>query len=131
MKPIHKSGFRKKAVARATLREGKGKIRINKVLLSSIENQFVKQKIMEPLHLAGDMATKVDVDITLNGGGMNGQIDAARVALCRALVDYDKKLEKVFLNYDRSFLIPDVRLKETRKPNRHGKARAKRQKSYR
>ena len=88
-------------------------------------------KIMEPLVLAEDIANQVDVDIDVCGGGVISQAEAARLALARCLVRYNKKLEKIFLTYDRNLLVADVRRKETHKPNRHGKARAKRQKSYR
>ncbi|MEM4366460.1 MAG: 30S ribosomal protein S9, partial [Candidatus Woesearchaeota archaeon] len=43
----------------------------------------------------------------------------------------DKSLQQAFLSYDRALLVSDIRKKEERKPNRHGKARAKVQKSYR
>ena len=43
----------------------------------------------------------------------------------------DKKLEKTFLDYDRHLLVADVRRKESRKPNRQSKARARKQTSYR
>ena len=81
--------------------------------------------------LAGDLANGVDIHVSVNGGGFNAQAEAARLAIARALVKHSKKLEKVFLTYDRHLLVADVRRKETRKPNTHGKARAKRQKSYR
>ena len=131
MKTVHTSGTRKRAKARATLKKGTGRIRLNKVLLQSLNMPMIKAKIMEPLFLAGNLVNGLDISITIDGGGVNSQIEAARVALCRGLVQVDKKLEKIFLEYDRGFLIPDVRLKEASKPNRHGKARAKRQKSYR
>jgi len=46
------------------------------------------------------------------------------------LVEYDKKLKKQLLSYDRHLLVADVRRKEQRKPN-DSKARKARQKSYR
>lgn len=90
-----------------------------------------RAKIEEALILAGDTASKVNIDVTVNGGGVNGQAEAARTAIAKALAQFDKKLHSKYLEYDRAFLVPDVRRKETRKPNCHGKARAKRQKSYR
>lgn len=131
MTTIHTSGTRKKAIARATLRKGTGMVRINSLRISHIEPLVLRQRIMEPLMLAGDSALKVNIDVQTHGGGINGQADAARVAISRALVQHDKALEQVFLDYDRQLLVPDVRRKEPAKPNRHGKARAKRQKSYR
>ncbi len=131
MKVIHVSGKRKKSVARATLKQGNGKIRINDVPLELIEPKIARMRLKEPLILAEDTANKVDIDINVFGGGVMGQSEAGRLTIAKALALYDKKLEKVFQNYDRHLLIADVRRKETRKPNRHSKARAKRQKSYR
>ena len=73
---------------------------------------------------------EIDIDIQVNGGGANGQADAIRLAIARALVEHDKKLKKTFDDYDRLLLVADVRRKEACKPN-DSKARAKRQKSYR
>ncbi|MBD3310040.1 30S ribosomal protein S9 [Candidatus Woesearchaeota archaeon] len=131
MKIVHMSGKRKKSVARATLREGKGKVRINKVPVETFMPMLSRMKIMEPLTLAGDAVNNIDIDVDVCGGGLSSQAEAARLAIGRALSRYDKKLEKVFLNYDRHLLVADVRRKEPAKPNCHGKARAKRQKSYR
>jgi len=131
MKLIQESGSRKRAVARATLFEGAGVVRINKQLVSSMPENLYRAKIEEPLILAGDTAKKVNINITVNGGGMNAQAEAARQAIAKALTHYDKKLHSMYLEYDRALLVADVRRKETHKPNCHGKARAKRQKSYR
>jgi len=124
-------GTRKTAVARATLKEGKGKVRINNVLIDAYGPDMQRMKVLEPVLIAGDTAKKVDIQVTVTGGGFNAQAEAARVAIARALVAFEKKLEKQFQVYDRHLLVADVRRKETHKPNRHGKARAKRQKSYR
>ena len=88
-------------------------------------------KIMEPLILSGPVAHNVNIDVTVCGGGIMSQAEASRLVIARALAQHDKKLEKTFLDYDRHLMVADVRRKETKKPNRHGKARAKTQKSYR
>ena len=62
---------------------------------------------------------------------MNSQAEAAALAIARAFAQHDKKLEKVFLDFDRQLLVADVRRREKTKPNCQGKARSKRQKSYR
>jgi len=131
MKIIHTSGKRKRAIARATLKQGKGIVRINKVVLDSLQPKLARLKLREPLLLAGAIADKVNINVNVAGGGIMSQAEASRLAIARALVQFDKKLEDVFLKYDRHLLIADVRRKEASKPNRHGKARAKRQKSYR
>ncbi len=133
MKPIHNSGKRKSAIARATLKEGKGKIRINKILLDNYQPKLARLKIREPLILAGDIINKVDIEVSVKGGGMISQAEAAKLAIAKSLAEYSKgsKLRETFLEYDRNLLVADVRRKETAKPNRHGKARSKVQKSYR
>jgi small subunit ribosomal protein S9 len=131
VKIIHTKGKRKRAIARATLKEGTGKVKVNNVVLDVLEPKLARLKIREPLLLAGDIAEKVDIKINVIGGGVMSQADASRLAIGKALVKHTKKLEKVFLEYDRQLLVADVRRKESAKPNRHGKARAKRQKSYR
>lgn len=130
MKIIHTSGKRKRAIARATLKPGKGIVRINGNLLEEFKPKMYQMKLMEPFILAQEVADKVNISVSINGGGINGQTEAARLAIGRALVAFDNKLEKPFLAYDRQLLVADVRRKEVYKPN-DSKARAKRQKSYR
>ncbi len=131
MKPLQTVGKRKRAIARATLNEGKGRIIINSVLLDNYTPELYKNKIQEAILIAGETAGKVDIDVTVLGGGISSQADAARVAISQALAQYNKKLHKTFLDYDRTMMVSDIRRKEAAKPNRHGQARAKRQKSYR
>jgi small subunit ribosomal protein S9 len=128
IKVIQAQGKRKRAIARANLRHGKGKVTINGYSLSSYGNENLRLRISEPLILAD--RKDIDLSIISNGGGENGQADAIRLAIARALVKHDKKLKKTFDEYDRLLLVADVRRKETCKPN-DSKARAKRQKSYR
>ncbi len=133
MKKVVKSGKRKRAIARAVLEEGTGKIRINKKDYQTL-NFFDKLKIEEPLRIAKHILGKLNfnVAIKVGGGGEKGQVEAARVALSKAIVEFShsKELEKAFLDYDRNLLVADVRRKESCKPG-DSKARSKRQKSYR
>ena len=130
-KVIHVCGSRKSAVARATLKPGAGIVRINSKLLETVTPKIYQMRIKEPLKIAGDTANNINIDVKVQGGGVASQADAARLAIARALVALDNNLQKDFLDYDRTLLIADIRRKETHKPNCHGKARAKRQKSYR
>ena len=133
MKNIHASGKRKMAIARATLKQGNGLVRVNKIPVNFIEPKISRLKLREPLILAGDIANKVDIDVNVTGGGTTSQAEASRLAIAKALVNFTKndKLKEVFLNYDRNLIVADVRRKEAAKPNRHGQARSKVQKSYR
>ena len=131
MKPIHVSGKRKRAIARATLKSGNGCVRINKIPLEVFQPEMARLKITEPLILASDQVKRVNIDINVFGGGISSQVEASRLVIGKALSKLDSKLEPILFKYDKHLLVADVRRKETSKPNRHGKARAKRQKSYR
>jgi small subunit ribosomal protein S9 len=134
MKRIITSGKRKRAVARAVLTEGSGKVTVNKKDYQLLQ-LFDKLSIEEPLRIAKNFLGKTDFDVAINirGGGAKGQIEAARLALARAILEFadsSKELERQFLDYDWSLLVADVRRKEAYKPG-DSKARAKRQKSFR
>jgi len=127
---IQTQGKRKRSVARASLKSGKGKIIVNGQSLHNFSTAGARLRVSEPLILAGNVVNKISISVNVNGGGVNGQADAARLAIARALVQHDKNLKKTFDDYDRLLLVADVRRKEVCKPN-DSKARAKRQKSYR
>ena len=131
-KVVHVSGKRKRSVARATLKQGKGRVKINNISIDVYEPKIAKMKIIEPLIIAGDLAKDVDINVDIRGGGVISGAEAAKLAIGRALVEWAGKssLKEDLLNYDRTMLVADVRYKEQRKPN-DSKARAKRQKSYR
>src|SRR3989344_601244 len=127
------SGKRKRAVARAVLTDGNGKVTINKKDYTKL-HLFDRLKIEEPLKITENVLGKKNFDVAINvrGGGARGQVEAARLALARAIIKFSKskELEKEFENYDWSLLVADVRRKEAYKPG-DSKARAKRQKSFR
>jgi small subunit ribosomal protein S9 len=126
------SGKRKSATARAVLnQEGKGVVTINGINLDVFSQKYLRMAVQVPIQLAGDSVKSVDIHVKVGGGGITTQADACALAIARALVKNDKKNEKVFLDYDRALLVADVRRKESAKPNRHGQARSKIQKSYR
>jgi len=133
MKILNTSGKRKKAIARAVIREGNGKVRINKIPIELVKPKMALLKLKEPLVLAGDLMNKVDIDVDIKGGGQIAGAEAGRLAIAKALVNFSKseKLKQTFLAYDRNLLIADVRQREPRKPNNRGKARQKKQLSKR
>jgi len=132
LKVITRSGKRKTAIARATVREGRGMVRINKQPLDILQPEMARLKIMEPLLICDEQAKKVNIDVVVRGGGIIGQADACRTAIARVLVEWtqDLELKDALLSYDRTLLVNDIRVKEQKKPGGRG-ARAKRQKSYR
>ncbi|MDD1765381.1 MAG: 30S ribosomal protein S9 [Methanomassiliicoccales archaeon] len=129
---INTTGKRKSAVARAVIRKGDGKVRINSVPIDIYTPELARSKIMEPLGLAPEKASGVNIDVNVQGGGVMGQAEASRTAIAKALVQFykDEDLAKMFKQYDRSLLISDPRRKLPKKPLGRG-ARKKRQKSYR
>jgi len=127
------SGKRKTAIARAIVRPGIGRIRINRTPLEIYEPEVARQKIMEPLTLAGDEVWKqLDIDVKVWGGGYMGQAEAARMAIANALIKWTKSthLRTKFVEYDRTMVVGDPRRKEPKKFGGPG-ARARDQKSYR
>jgi len=130
---IIKSGKRKRAVARAVLVEGSGKIMFNGKDYLNLQ-MFDRLRIAEVFRISEAILGKIkfDVTITVKGGGEKGQIEAGRTALARAIVEFSKStdLEKAFAEYDRNILIADVRRKEAYKPG-DSKARSMRQSSKR
>ena len=127
------TGKRKAAIAKATIVKGTGKITINKRAISSFESQL-QLEVSEPLLIAKEILGKLDFDIRINvkGGGISGQIQASRLAISRAIVEFTKNEEvrQGFLSYDRTLLIADTRRKEVCKPG-DSKARSMRQTSFR
>ncbi len=128
---IQTSGKRKTAVARATLKKGKGRLIVNSTPIELFKPEFYALRIKEPMILAGNVANEVDINVSVFGGGFSSQTDAVRIAISKALVKHKPNLKQVFLDYDRAMLVSDVRFKEVSKPNSQGQARSKRQKSYR
>ncbi|UCE16984.1 MAG: 30S ribosomal protein S9 [Candidatus Bathyarchaeota archaeon] len=127
------SGKRKTAIARATVREGQGRIRINKVPLEILEPEIARKKIMEPLLQTGEEVwKKLDMDIKVSGGGFMGQAEAARTSIARAIVRWtkSKRVKTILTGYDRTMIAGDPRRKEPKKFGGPG-ARARDQKSYR
>ncbi|MGC8582304.1 MAG: 30S ribosomal protein S9 [Thermoproteus sp.] len=125
-------GRKKTAIAKAVIRPGIGRVRINGYPLELWPIEMARQKIVEPLLLAGDLVNKVDIDVEVRGGGYMGQAVAARMAIARGLVKYfeDQKLRELYMQYDPYMLKGDPRRTEPKKPGlKH--ARSKRQKAYR
>jgi len=138
-KVVHTSGKRKTAVARATVKQGKGRVRVNSEPIEIRQPSLSRRKAMEPLVIADAMKrlAKADINIVTHGGGVMGQTDAIRTAIARGLVHYnggaegiDEELRDEYLRFDRSLLVNDPRRKEPKHQLGRG-ARRKKQKSYR
>lgn len=128
------SGKRKTAVAKLRITSGTGQIYYNKLPHTELP-LFHKLTLLEPIRIyQSELGADLPHDfyITTKSGGKEGQIQAARLAIAKALLSLSgsETLKKAFIKYDRNMIIPDSRRKETRKPG-DSKARAKRQKSFR
>lgn len=129
---IHVKAKKKEAVARATIKTGKGKIRINKRSIELIQPRHLNEFIMEPLKMTGERLKEVDISVITNGGGFMGQAVAARSAIAKSIIEYfnDEKLKNKMIKYDKMLLVDDARRTEPKKPLGK-KARRKKQKSKR
>jgi small subunit ribosomal protein S9 len=132
-KVIVSSGKRKTAIARATIKEGKGRVRINGVPLEVLPNELKRVKINEVFVLAGgERRDSVDVKVKVKGGGFMGQAEAVRTAIARGLIEFfdDMVLKEVFVAYDKTIISGDPRRTE---PKHFGgkSSRSRFQKSYR
>ncbi|MCL9812955.1 30S ribosomal protein S9 [Natranaeroarchaeum aerophilus] len=126
------SGKKKTAIARATVREGEGRVRINSQPVELFEPETSRLKMTEPFRIADDVRGGLDIEVSVEGGGISGQADAVRTAIARGLVQHtgDAELRDAFMEFDRSLLVNDVRQSEPKKWGGPG-ARARYQKSYR
>ena len=138
-KIVNVSGKRKTAIARAALKQGTGRVRVNGQPIDILEPELAREKAMEPLIIAEamDRLGTVDINVTVKGGGVMGRVDAIRTAIARGLVHYndgaeglDEELRDEYLRFDRSLRVNDPRRKEPKHQMGRG-ARRKWQKSYR
>ncbi len=127
------SGKKKTAIARATVRDGTGKVRINAQPVELVEPELSRLKMLEPFRVVDrNVRDDIDIDVSVEGGGTVGQADAVRTAVARGLVEHsnDAELRDAYREFDRSLLVNDVRQRESKKWGGPG-ARARYQKSYR
>jgi small subunit ribosomal protein S9 len=120
------TGRRKSAVARARIKPGKGEIEIvvSRKKTRTVDEHFSEERdrndVVAPLRVSGTMG-KIDVKLRLAGGGYMGQAQAARLAIARALVNYDPSFFEALR--DEGFLTRDAREVERKK---YGQAGARR-----
>ena len=114
MEVINTIGRRKSAVARIYMKEGTGKIIINKKDLTEFFPSAILQYVVkQPLQLLG-VEGQYDIKANLYGGGFTGQSQALRLAIARALVKVNEEDKKALK--DQGFLTRDSRAVERKKP---------------
>lgn len=114
METTNKLGRRKTAIARVYLKKGKGKVVVNgKELKDYFPSALLQFKVNQPLNAIG-VADKFDVTVNVKGGGINGQAEAIRLGIARALVAIDSE-SKPKLRKE-GFMTRDSRMVERKKP---------------
>lgn len=132
MRVVVSTGKRKTSLAKATVRDGAGRVRINGVPLEVHQPELARMRIMEPLILFGDGWKRYDIKVRVSGGGFMSQADAVRMAVATSLVRMSQDFEarSKMIEHDRTMIVGDPRRTE---PKKFGgpSARSRYQKSYR
>ena len=113
METIHKIGRRKTAIARVYLSEGKGEITVNKKPLAVyFAPATLQYKVNQPFALT-ETAGQYNLSASVVGGGPNGQAEAVRLAISRALCAIDEEHRLVLK--PEGLLTRDPRMVERKK----------------
>ena len=132
MRVVVTTGKRKTSLAKATVKDGTGRIRINGVPLEVHQPELARMRIIEPLILFGENWKRYDIRVRVQGGGFMSQADAVRMAIATGLVKISQDFEarSKMVEHDRTMLVGDPRRTE---PKKFGgpSARSRYQKSYR
>lgn len=115
------TGRRKNSIACVRLISGEGKVTINsRPFAEYFPRESNRLVIMQPLELV-NLAAKLDVKASVNGGGLSGQAGALKHGIARALVKLDETLKAAIKKA--GFLTRDSRMRERKK---YGRKRARR-----
>jgi small subunit ribosomal protein S9 len=137
---------RKTASAHVYITKGQGIVRVNNVPVEMLPQETVREVILAPLEIIGDLRDKIDISIRVRGGGVMGQASAAATGVSRALTGWTKSkkdpkehpfpkstredLRQKITEFDKYLISGDARRKEPKKFGGPG-ARRRKQKSYR
>ncbi|TFF86776.1 30S ribosomal protein S9 [Candidatus Thorarchaeota archaeon] len=132
MRVVVTTGKRKTSLAKATIKNGVGRLRINGIPLEIYQPEIARMRILESLVLFGENWKRYDIKVRVNGGGYMSQADAIRMAVATGLVRMSQDFEarSKMIEHDRTMLVGDPRRTE---PKKFGgpSARSRYQKSYR
>ena len=121
MEVINTVGRRKAAVARVYVKPGKGTITITKTPLETYFPLDIFQFVVKQPLLVINATESYDITINLDGGGIKGQAEAARLGIARALCEIDAELRPILKK--NGFLTRDPREVERKKPGQPGARR--------
>lgn len=122
MEVINTLGRRKTAVARVYLTKGKGNVTVNKKDYKvAFPIDVLQAKIVQPFQLT-DTVNQYDVTVNVSGGGINGQVEAIRLGISRALVKENEEFKPLLK--EEGLMTRDPRMVERKKPGQP-KARKK------
>ena len=122
MEVINVTGRRKTAIARIYIKDGSGNITVNKKDYKEyFTTPTLQYVVTQPFEIT-EMVGKFDVKANLTGGGINGQAEALRLAISKALVEYNAENRPPLKA--KGLLTRDPRMVERKKPGQK-KARKK------
>jgi small subunit ribosomal protein S9 len=122
---VQATGRRKASVARVRLRDGSGQVTLNgRALEDYFPTMAARIRVMEPLQITQTQG-RYDVEATLHGGGITGQIDSVRLGIARALIELDPELRPTLKKA--GLLTRDARVVERKK---YGLRKARRAPQY-
>lgn len=122
------TGRRKESTARVFIKQGSGKLEINgKTLEQYFGRPTSRMVVTQPLELL-ELTDKLDIYVTVTGGGITGQAGAIRHGITRALIEYDETFRSALRKA--GFVTRDARAVERKKVGLH-KARKRPQYSKR
>ena len=122
---VQATGRRKTSVARVRLRDGSGQVTLNgRPLDDYFPTMASRMRVMEPLQITQTQG-RYDVEATLEGGGISGQVDALRLGIARALIELDEELRPTLKKA--GMLTRDARAVERKK---YGLRKARRAPQY-
>lgn len=116
------TGRRKSSSARVFMQSGSGNITVNKLPIDEFFGRETSRMIVrQPLDLV-EMNGKLDITVTVAGGGMSGQAGAIRLGIARALLKYDEAMRGDLKA--KGMLTRDARKVERKKVGLHKARRA-------
>ena len=121
MEVINATGRRKTAVARVFLKDGNGKITVNKRDVKEYFTTSVLQHTVKQAFEITQTEGKYDLYVNIDGGGYTGQAEALRMAIARALIKINPEWRKALK--DKGLLRRDPRMVERKKPGQPGARR--------